>query len=321
VSQAKNEAGAPGAEASAPFFSIVIPTYNRAGTIPRAVGSCLAQTFGDFEVIVVDDGSQDDTGRVVGAIGDGRIRYLRTANAGAAAARNTGAAAAAGSYLCFLDSDDEFLPGKLRAFHDAIFGAGDEAAGTVWYSQLLFSRGEGVRSIKPERAIRAGEGVGDYLFAYDGLMQTSTLVLSKDLFARVRFDPTLRNLQDLDLCLRLEQAGARFRMLPEPQAVWHDESAGDRISGSTGAAQVAQWAESRRALLSDRAYRGFLARFLALRLMRTQPATAVGLLWRGVSAGALSPFRAVSILVRGAAPATYSRVRDWLMRRRIGQSG
>lgn len=297
----------------APFFSVIVPAFNRAETISRAVASCLAQTFADFELIVVDDGSEDDTEARVRASPDPRVRYLRQQNAGAAAARNRGADHAAGRYLAFLDSDDEFLPGKLAAFHAAIAAAGASEQ-TVWYAPLLFARENDLRSVKPPRAIREDESVGDYLFAFDGLMQTSTLVLPRPLFARVRFDPALRSMQDLDLCLRLERAGARFRMLPEPQSIWHDHTAGDRISSAAHVDQIARWAEGRRSLMSDRAYHGFHARFVAMRLMRSDPRTAIGLVLRGLRHRSLSPFRATSIVVRGSLPGTYSLMRDWLMR-------
>jgi glycosyltransferase involved in cell wall biosynthesis len=97
-----------------PYFSVVIPTHNRAHLIERAISSVLAQTCTDFELIVVDDGSSDDTKTVVERIGDPRIRYVYQQNAGAAAARNHGARLATGEYLTFLDSDDEALPQWLE---------------------------------------------------------------------------------------------------------------------------------------------------------------------------------------------------------------
>ncbi|UCI29356.1 glycosyltransferase family 2 protein [Mesorhizobium sp. B4-1-4] len=92
-----------------PEVSIILPTYNRADTIMRAVGSVLNQTFSDWELIVVDDGSTDATPRVDFTI-DSRIRLIRQKNQGVAAARNTGLAAAKGRFIAFLDSDDEWLP-------------------------------------------------------------------------------------------------------------------------------------------------------------------------------------------------------------------
>lgn len=102
--------------AGQPIVSVVIPTFNRAGTLRRAVDSVLGQTFTDFELIVVDDGSTDDTPGVIDALGDPRVRYIRhDRRSGANAARNTGIRASRGDYVAFLDSDDTWAPGKLEA--------------------------------------------------------------------------------------------------------------------------------------------------------------------------------------------------------------
>ena len=93
--------------------SVVIPTYNRAHLLGRAVTSALSQLSYDDELIIVDDGSTDNTNEVVGAFPDPRIRYIRQTNAGAGAARNRGVAAATRDLIAFLDSDDEWLAGKL----------------------------------------------------------------------------------------------------------------------------------------------------------------------------------------------------------------
>lgn len=92
-------------------LSVVIPTYNRAPLVWRAVESVLRSGSVPLEVIVVDDGSEDDTERVIASRADDRVRYLRTSHAGVSAARNAGARLASGRYLAFLDSDDEVLPG------------------------------------------------------------------------------------------------------------------------------------------------------------------------------------------------------------------
>ena len=93
--------------------SIVIPTYNRASQVVEAVRSALAQTWTDCEVIVIDDGSTDSTGRDLSAF-EGRIRYIRTENGGVSAARNRGIREATGDWIAFLDSDDTWNPDKLR---------------------------------------------------------------------------------------------------------------------------------------------------------------------------------------------------------------
>jgi len=102
-----------------PLFSVIIPTYNRATLLLRAIKSVLNQNFGSFELLVLDDGSTDDTERRVAAIDDPRVRYFQRPHEGAARAQNIGAQYAEGVYLIFLDSDDEALPGWLSAIAQA----------------------------------------------------------------------------------------------------------------------------------------------------------------------------------------------------------
>ncbi len=102
-----------------PRFSVIIPTLNRAHLLQVAMRSVLAQTWSDFELVIVDDGSTDDTAAVVGAFDDPRIRYRPQAQAGVSAARNAGAAAACGEFLVFLDSDDELSSTALERYAQA----------------------------------------------------------------------------------------------------------------------------------------------------------------------------------------------------------
>lgn len=111
------------------MVSVIIPTYNRASKCKVAVESVLSQTHGDIEVLVVDDGSTDNTADVIEGL-DKRIRYMRQANAGVSAARNTGLEAARGEYIAFLDSDDAWLPWKIEA-QLSVLRAFPEA-GMVW---------------------------------------------------------------------------------------------------------------------------------------------------------------------------------------------
>jgi glycosyltransferase involved in cell wall biosynthesis len=98
-----------------PFFSIIIPTYNRASLVPIAVQSVLNQTFSDFEIFVIDDGSTDNTKEVLAQFeSDSRFKYIFQENAQESAARNHGLRLAQGKYACFLDSDDYFLPNHLE---------------------------------------------------------------------------------------------------------------------------------------------------------------------------------------------------------------
>ncbi len=106
------------------IFSIIIPTFNRAHVLSRAIESILTQDFSDWELIVIDDGSSDNTGDIVRLFADVdlRITYHFSENQGAAAARNLGASFVSGKYITFLDSDDEYLPSHL-AKRDEILSA------------------------------------------------------------------------------------------------------------------------------------------------------------------------------------------------------
>src|SRR5688572_33266032 len=94
---------------SAPFFSVIIPVYNRAAALASAIESVRAQTCQDFEIVVVDDGSTDDPRAVVERIADPRIRFIRQENRGGGVARNTAIDHARGRFIAPLDSDDVFL--------------------------------------------------------------------------------------------------------------------------------------------------------------------------------------------------------------------
>ncbi|MCB9446966.1 MAG: glycosyltransferase family 2 protein [Flavobacteriales bacterium] len=102
------------------LFSIVIPTYNRARTLGRAIESVLGQTENNWELIVIDDGSTDETRTVVERFDDARIRYLHQQNQERSASRNRGVRESKGSWICFLDSDDVFHPDHLASFQKYI---------------------------------------------------------------------------------------------------------------------------------------------------------------------------------------------------------
>jgi glycosyltransferase involved in cell wall biosynthesis len=109
---------------SAPFFSIILPTYNRARYIERSISSALDQTFKNFEIIVVDDGSTDNTIEIVNQIKDNRIRYFYKENEERGVARNYGITKAVGKYLTFLDSDDIIYAHHLQTGYEKILELG-----------------------------------------------------------------------------------------------------------------------------------------------------------------------------------------------------
>ena len=103
-----------------PFFTIILPTYNRANFLPSAINSMVEQTFTDWELIIIDDGSTDNTADVVKNFSDHRIKYYYQKNSERSAARNNGLKHSTGTYICFLDSDDYYLPSRLHNLYEGI---------------------------------------------------------------------------------------------------------------------------------------------------------------------------------------------------------
>ena len=97
-----------------PFFSVIIPTYNRQAFLKKSVDSVLAQTFPDFELIIIDDGSNDGTDKLISSYNDKRIIYKYQQNNGVASARNNGIKRSSGKFIAFLDSDDYWTKKKLK---------------------------------------------------------------------------------------------------------------------------------------------------------------------------------------------------------------
>jgi glycosyltransferase involved in cell wall biosynthesis len=117
-----------------PRFSVVIPTFNRPDILPRAIESVLSQSYDDFEVIVVDDGSAQPMEQALSEIRDPRLRWVRRPNGGLSSARNSGIAEAHGEFVTFLDDDDEALPGWLTALAAACerSACGIVCCGALW---------------------------------------------------------------------------------------------------------------------------------------------------------------------------------------------
>ncbi|HJX30341.1 MAG TPA: glycosyltransferase family 2 protein [Thermodesulfobacteriota bacterium] len=185
-----------------PQVSVIIPTYNRAHLLSRAIKSALDQTFQDFEIIIVDDASTDDTDKLVASFHDSRIRYIQhEKNHGGGAARNSAIKQAQGDYLAFLDSDDEWLPDKLekqmKLFNGTSKKIGLVAAGAVDIrNQIPYAyyipkfRGDIFKRILIENCV--------------GL--TAIAVVRKECLDKAGlFDESLRGSEDWDLWIRIVQ--------------------------------------------------------------------------------------------------------------------
>ena len=235
-----------------PFFSVIIPVYNRAPVLGRALRSVLAQTCQDFEIVVVDDGSTDDPAKVVAAIADSRVRFIRQQNHGGGAARNAGIDVAQGHFIAPLDSDDEFLPHHLHQMKALL----ENAANRVGYARVLVDRGNGRLLLKPPRALSSGEHMATYLLCDRGFVPTITIVVETAVARRVRYSEHLPFGQDTDFAIRLFLHGCEFKMLEEPGAIWHDLHDPNRTSCARKGARLMGWIEEMRPKIPVRAYYG-----------------------------------------------------------------
>ena len=132
-----------------PFFSVIIPVYNRAPALKRAIESVRAQSCQDFEIVVVDDGSQDDPRSVAESFQDSRIHFISQPNGGGGKARNTAIDQARGRFIAPLDSDDVFLTHHLASMKALLENTGN----VVGYARVRVDRGEGRIFLKPPRAL------------------------------------------------------------------------------------------------------------------------------------------------------------------------
>jgi glycosyltransferase involved in cell wall biosynthesis len=235
---------------SNPFYSVVIPLFNRATTIIPVIESVLQQTYQDFEIIIVDDGSTDNPKPVIDSIGDPRITYIQQENGGGSKARNTGMQAAKGNFIAFLDSDDFFIKHHLQNAKSVL----KNNLNSCIYTQVKVDRGEGLFFLKPHRGLLPGEHIADYMMADRGFVQTSTLIIPVALAKNIQYDETISFGQDTDFAIKIFSEGYDLIMLEEPGAIWNDEWSPNRLSSVSHPEQRLQWLERIRPLITERAY-------------------------------------------------------------------
>lgn len=188
-----------------PRIAVIIPAYNRASVLGRAIDSVLAQEFADFELIVVDDGSSDGTLEVARACDDPRVRVIELGrNRGANAARNAGIRAAAAPLLAFLDSDDSYLPGKLGAVV-AEFEAQPELGVLVdSFVKTCCPEDKRARVERRNPRITSNPEFTRCLFSRELWKPTSSISCRKEAAIRAGlFDESVSRRQDMDFLIRL----------------------------------------------------------------------------------------------------------------------
>jgi glycosyltransferase involved in cell wall biosynthesis len=222
--------------------SVVIPTYNRVGLVTLAVKSVLAQTFRDFEVIVVDDGSKDGTQGAVTSLGS-KVRYIYQRNQGTAVARNVGIAAARGEFISFLDSDDTFRPHNL----ELLFGQlerNPNAHVLHGWAETVDELGRRTQWTRPKL-----KGTVFRQYLYSNPTPIGTVLAHRDCFSPDNlFDPSLPMFEDWDLWLRLS---FQYEFDFVPAVVADIRFQGARRNTGHPAAQVAETVSAIYAKLLD----------------------------------------------------------------------
>ncbi len=207
--------------------TVIIPTYNRAWCLPEAIDAVLAQTYRDYELIVVDDGSTDETASILTGYDD-KIRRIRQANRGVSAARNLGVQKSRGALIAFLDSDDLWQPGKL-ARQVAFFDRQPEAM-ICQTEEIWIRRG---RRVNPKQRHRKPSG---WIFEPSlalCLVSPSAVMMRRELLEEMGgFDETLPACEDYDLWLRVSLRHP-IHLIEDPLVVKRGGHA-DQLSGAAG---------------------------------------------------------------------------------------
>jgi glycosyltransferase involved in cell wall biosynthesis len=195
--------------------SVIIPTYNRARDLRRALASVIAQTFREWEIIIVDNHSEDDTVRVIEELGEGRVRLLSVHNHGViAVSRNRGLAAARGEYVAFLDSDDWWLPAKLERCVAAL-----DAGADVVYHDLYLARSSSnwPRLRRAHTRTLQSPVLDDLLERGNALVNSGVVVRRSALLAAGGLceDPRVASWEDYECWLRLARVTERFHRLDQ----------------------------------------------------------------------------------------------------------
>ena len=208
-----------------PLVSVIIPAFNRANVIKRAVNSVIEQSFKDFECIVVDDGSTDETELVLQEFSN-KIKVIKSENRGVSAARNLGAAEAVGTFIAFLDSDDEWKPQKLQKQIDFMHKNGFRISQTdeTWVRNGKF--------VNKSNKYKRPSGDIFYNCLEVCAVTPSSVIMEKELFFGYGgFDESFPVCEDYDLWLRMSLK-EKFGLIDEPLIIKYGGNP-DQLSNST----------------------------------------------------------------------------------------
>lgn len=211
---------------SKPLVSIIIPTYNRSNLLLKAIESVLEQTYSNFELLIVDDNSKDNTFEVIKNINDNRLKYIKLeTNMGGSFARNKGIKESTGDFIAFLDSDDKWTNSKLEKQMN-IFKDNKEVG--VVYSGIIINSENNAR----DKVIFTPKEQGDILHQLlksNCVGTTSAVIVKSELIKKeMGFDASLPSCQDWDLWIRLAKI-TKYGFVNEPMVEYFEHN-GDRIT-------------------------------------------------------------------------------------------
>lgn len=283
-----------------PAISIVMPCYNAAAHLPASVGSVLAQTCADWELIAVDDGSRDGTLAWLQARPDTRIRVLTQANQGVSAARNAGLARAQGRFVAFLDADDTWSENFLATMLAALQAHPDAVLAYCGWQNAGLADGRGEPFVPPDYENAAKP---ETLFAACRWPIHAALVKREAVEAAQGFDPALKNAEDYALWLKVATAAPIVRV-PEVLAFYHFH-AGVQASGDHARAALQHWQAQRQYLSGHPAFGARLGP------SRIRALTTGELLKRGYARYWQRDLPAARTIFRAVMKQGYGTLRDW----------
>jgi glycosyltransferase involved in cell wall biosynthesis len=200
-----------------PLFSIILPTYNRCNFLPRAISSVLQQTYPHYELIIIDDGSTDDTPAVLAALADPRIITIKQAkNQGVSTARNTGLLSAKGQYICFLDDDDEYFPDYLQEIYQFLAQHNLNFVGFIWTGIASVYSANNISNEKEMTRLEHWDLKKEKNLLYLTRVAFYGITFNRICFERVGlFNPKLHFGEDIDILFRILEAGMDHAAIPK----------------------------------------------------------------------------------------------------------
>lgn len=245
-------------------FSVVIPVWNRTEELERAINSVLGQTYDDWEVLVVDDRSDNfaEIKAIVDRFNNSKIRLLRLPeHINAAAARNLGVKESTGDWIAFLDSDDYFERRKLEVVKAEI----EKSKGCE--KEIYYSKFTTNQTVFPKRGICPEESVSDYLFVHGGFIGTPGIVIKRIDAINNLFNESCKKHQDYEFLLRLESSGFVLRYIEQPLWIRSFRESDHNVGAVYSPEYSIQWLEEHRLYMSDRSVDGFVYSHILNRML------------------------------------------------------